>query len=63
MVTKFGQLDLSNRLQKNIEECKNGKPEPRVYRLDIKQVVELFKEKEIVRVKHLETVEQLINIE
>jgi len=30
-----GELDLENRLRKEIELCKNGKPEPEVYRLDI----------------------------
>lgn len=30
-----GELDLENRLKKEIELCKNGKPEPEVYRADI----------------------------
>jgi hypothetical protein len=30
-----GSLDLENRLKQEIELCKNGKPEPEVYRMDI----------------------------
>lgn len=48
MKTKFGDLDLEKRLQKNILECSNGKPEPRVYREKIKDVIKLFEEKSVV---------------
>ncbi len=44
-----GDLDLEKRLRQNIEECQNGKPEPRVYRDYIKNVIELFNEKNIVK--------------
>lgn len=47
MKDRFGDLDLEKRLMKTVEECKNGKPEPRVYRQPIKEVVELFDQKQI----------------
>ena len=49
MKERYGDLDLEKRLMKNIEECKNGKPEPRVYRDYIKDVIELFENKNIVK--------------
>jgi len=61
MSKKYGNLDLSDRLQKNIEECKNGKPEPRVYRMEIKDVLKLFEEKELAIKQKEETVQQLMD--
>lgn len=49
MGEKYGKLDLEKRLIKNIEECKAGKDEPRVYREYIKNVIELFKTKTLVK--------------
>lgn len=40
-----GSLDLENRLQAAIQECKLGKPEPEVYRLDIWGVKEILAKK------------------
>jgi hypothetical protein len=40
-----GELDLENRLKLEIEKCKNGKPEPEVYRLDISGVKEQLSRK------------------
>jgi hypothetical protein len=40
-----GDLDLENRLKNEIELCKNGKPEPEVYRLDISGVKEQLSRK------------------
>ena len=48
MNVKYGKLDLEKRLLKNIEDCQNGKPEPRVYRDYIQDVIDLFEKKEIV---------------
>lgn len=61
MAKKFGDLDLAERLKKNIEECKNGKPEPRVYRLEIKDVLKLFEEKDLAFKRKNEIIEDLIN--
>lgn len=61
MSKNYGNLDLAERLQKNIEECKNGKPEPRVYRMEIKDVLKLFEEKELALKQKEETVKQLIS--
>ena len=33
-----GEFDLENRLKKVVEDCKNGTPEPRVYRETIEQI-------------------------
>lgn len=35
---EFGELDLDRRLQEEIEACKNGKPEPILYRASISDV-------------------------
>lgn len=43
MRAKYGQIDLEQRLKKNIEDCQAGKPEPRVYRENIEHVKALFK--------------------
>lgn len=49
MSSRFGELDLEKRLRENVEACATGKPEPRVYREPIKDVLELFKEKKLVK--------------
>jgi hypothetical protein len=48
MAVMHGAFDLEQRLRKNIDDCKNGKPEPRVYRLPINEVEDVFKQKEMV---------------
>lgn len=43
MKTKFGKIDLEERLKRSVMECRQGKPEPRVYRENIAHVKDLFK--------------------
>jgi hypothetical protein len=43
MKTKFGKIDLEERLKRSVIECRQGKPEPRVYRENIAHVKDLFK--------------------
>lgn len=47
MKEKHGDFNLEQRLKDDIDECANGKPEPRVYRQTIEEVIELFKQKEL----------------
>lgn len=61
MAQKHGALDLEKRLRQNIEECKNGRPEPRVYRMNIKEVLALFEEKKLAAINQQMLVDQLEN--
>lgn len=54
MDEKFGSLDLEKRLQNEIEACKNGKPEPEVYRADLETVISNWSKKQ----KRLEEAER-----
>ena len=49
MQKTHGDFDLEKRLRQNIQECQDGKPEPRVYRDSIQDVIELFKIKNVVK--------------
>jgi hypothetical protein len=55
-----GEFNLEQRLRQNIEECKNGKPEPRVYRLDTKEVLKLFEEKQVAEIEKQAMVDSLV---
>lgn len=60
MAVLHGQFDLEKRLRQNIDECKNGKPEPRVYRLPIDEVELLFKEKHLAQVEKEKIIDELV---
>jgi hypothetical protein len=49
-----GELNIESRLAQEIELCKNGKPEPEVYRLDISGVKEQLSRKQKRRSVHLD---------
>lgn len=51
-----GPLDLENRLAAEVQKCKDGKPEPEVYRLDISGVKEQLSSKQ--KRRNLENVDQ-----
>lgn len=48
MAKDHGEINLEKRLRQNVEDCQNGKEEPRVYRKSIEEVIELFNENQMV---------------
>jgi hypothetical protein len=43
MKSRYGQIDLEQRLKERIKACEQGEPEPRVYRENIESVKDLLK--------------------